>query len=50
MLYPLAVITLIAWVLGVAGTYTIGAYLPLLLVVAIVLFGLVVLSRRRSLG
>ena len=38
MLYTLAVILLIAWLLGVVGTYTIGAFVHLLLVVAIVLF------------
>src|SRR4051794_16654779 len=38
MLYTLAVILLIAWLLGMVGTYTIGAFVHLLLVVAIVLF------------
>ena len=38
MLYTLAVILLIAWLLGVVGTYTIGAFVHVLLVVAIVLF------------
>jgi len=34
MLYTLAVILLIAWLLGVVGTYTIGAFVHVLLVVA----------------
>ena len=38
MLYTLAVILLIAWLLGVVGTYTIGAFVHVLLVVAIVMF------------
>ena len=38
MLYTLAVILLIAWLLGIVGTYTIGAFIHVLLVVAIVLF------------
>jgi hypothetical protein len=38
MLYTLAVILLIAWLLGVVGTYTIGAFVHVLLVIAIVLF------------
>ena len=38
MLYTLAVILSIAWLLGVVGTYTIGAFVHVLLVVAVVLF------------
>jgi hypothetical protein len=38
MLVTLAVILLIAWLLGVVGTYTIGAFVHVLLVIAIVLF------------
>jgi hypothetical protein len=38
MLYTLAVILLVAWLLGVVGTYTIGAFVHVLLVIAIVLF------------
>ena len=45
MLYTLAVILLIAWLLGMVGTYTIGAFIHVLLVVAIVLF-LVGLAQR----
>jgi hypothetical protein len=47
MLYTLAVILLIAWLLGVVGTYAIGAFVHLLLVVAIVLFVLGLLGGRR---
>ena len=48
MLYTLAVILLIAWLLGVVGTYTIGAFVHVLLVVAVVLFLVGVISGRRT--
>ena len=38
MLYTLAVILLIAWLLGIVGTYTIGYFVHVLLVIALVLF------------
>ena len=49
MLYTIAVILLIAWLLGLVGTYTIGAFVHGMLVVAIVLFVVGLLSGRRSL-
>ena len=48
MLYTLAVILLIAWLLGVVGTYTIGAFIHVLLVIALVLFVVGLLSGRRT--
>jgi hypothetical protein len=48
MLYTIAVVLLILWLLGVVGTYAIGAFVHLLLVVAIVLFVLGVLGGRRT--
>jgi Family of unknown function (DUF5670) len=50
MLYAIAVILLIAWLLGIVGTYTIGAFVHVLLVVAVVLFVVGLLSGRRSLA
>lgn len=50
MLYTIAVILLVAWLLGIAGTYTIGAFVHVLLVVAIVLFVVALLTGRRVLG
>jgi len=47
MLYTLAVILLIAWLLGVVGTYTIGAFVHVLLVIAIVFFIMGLLTGRR---
>ena len=48
MLYTLAVILLIAWLLGIVGTYAIGAFVHVLLVIAIVLFLVGLLSGRRT--
>jgi hypothetical protein len=47
MLYTIAVILLIAWLLGVVGTYTIGAFVHLLLIVAIVMILVGFVSGRR---
>lgn len=47
LLYTLAVILLIAWLLGIVGTYTIGAFVHVLLVLAIVLFVIGFLTGRR---
>jgi uncharacterized protein DUF5670 len=48
MLYTLAVILLIAWLLGMVGTYTIGAFIHVLLVIAVVLFLVGLLSGGRT--
>ena len=50
MLYTIAVVLLIAWLLGVVGTYTIGAFVHVLLVAAIVLFVVGLLGGRRSMA
>ncbi len=47
MLYTLAVILLVAWLLGMVGTYTIGAFIHVLLVIAVVLFLVGLISGRR---
>lgn len=47
MLFTIAVILLIAWLLGVVGTYTIGAFVHVLLVIAVVLFIVGLVSGRR---
>jgi uncharacterized membrane protein YtjA (UPF0391 family) len=46
MLMTLAVILLIAWLLGIVGTYTVGAFVHVLLVIAIVLFLVSIFSGR----
>ena len=47
MLYTIAVILLILWLLGIVTGYTISAFIHVLLVVAIVLFLVGLLSSRR---
>ena len=46
MLFTLAVILVILWLLGVVGTYTVGAMVHLLLIVALILFVLGLFGRR----
>jgi hypothetical protein len=48
MLLTIALILLVAWLLGVVGTYTIGAFVHVLLVIAVVLFIVSMLSGRRT--
>ncbi len=48
MLYTIAVLLLVLWLLGVVGTFAIGAFVHVLLVIAIVLFVLGLLRGRRS--
>jgi hypothetical protein len=50
MLYTIAVILLVVWLLGFVGLYTIGSIVHVLLVAAIVLFLVGVLRGRRVLG
>ena len=50
MLYTIAVVLLVAWLLGIVGTYTIGAFVHVLLVIAVVLFLVGLLQGRRVLG
>ena len=50
MLYTIAVILLVAWLLGFVGLYTIGSVVHVLLVAAIVLFLVGLLRGRRLLG
>ena len=50
MLYTIAVILLVAWLLGFLGIYAIGSFVHVLLVVAIVLFLIGLLGGRRVLG
>jgi hypothetical protein len=50
MLYTIAVILLIAWLLGFVGIYTIGSFVHVLLVVAVVLFLVGLLGGRRTIA
>jgi hypothetical protein len=47
MLYTVAVVLLILWALGLVSGYTIGAFIHVLLVVAIVLVLVRLISGRR---
>jgi hypothetical protein len=46
MLYTIAVVLLILWVLGLVTSYTIGGFIHILLVVAIVMVLVKVISGR----
>jgi len=48
MLFILAVILLVAWLLGLVGAYTIGAAVHVLLIIALVLFLIGFLNGRRT--
>ena len=50
MLYTIAVVLLVAWLLGIVGTYTIGAFVHVLLVVALVLFVVGLLTGRNAMA
>jgi len=49
MLYTIAVLLLVAWFLGIVGTYTVGAFVHVLLVIAVVLVVMGLVSDRRRL-
>jgi hypothetical protein len=50
MLYTIAVILIVAWLVGIVGIYSIGPLVHALLVVAIVLFVVGWLGGRRALA
>lgn len=47
MLYTIAVILLVLWLLGMVSSYTIGGFIHLLLVLAVVVVLLNIISGRR---
>lgn len=49
MLYTIAVVLLVLWVLGMVSTYTIGGFIHILLVIAIVMVLVNFIGGRRSL-
>lgn len=49
MLYTLAVILLVLWLLGMVGSYTLGGLIHVLLVVALVMVVLNLVRGRRAL-
>ena len=48
MLYTLAVILIIMWLLGMVSGYTLGAFIHVLLVIAVVLLLVQLISGRRA--
>ena len=48
MLYTIAVVLLILWVLGLVTSYTLGGFIHILLVVAVVMVLLNLISGRRT--
>lgn len=49
MLYTIAVVLIILWLLGLVGSYTMGGFIHVLLVIAIVVVLLRVISGRKPL-
>ena len=47
MLYTLAVVLLILWLLGLVSSYTMGGFIQVLLVIAVVVILVRVISGRR---
>ncbi len=50
MLITIAVILLVLWILGIVGAYTIGWFVHLLLVVAIILFLIRIIQGRNPIS
>jgi uncharacterized membrane protein YtjA (UPF0391 family) len=48
MLYTLALILIIAWLLGLVSSYTMGGYIHILLVVAIIMILVQLIQGRRK--
>jgi len=48
MLYTLAVVLIILWALGLVSSYTMGGFIHLLLVVAVIMILVNIISGRRA--
>jgi hypothetical protein len=48
MLYNIAVVLLILWLLGLVSSYTLGGFIHILLVIAIVMFLVGLIGGRRA--
>ncbi len=48
MLYTIAVVLLILWVLGLVSSYTLGGFIHILVVIAIVMILINLISGRRG--
>jgi hypothetical protein len=47
MLYTIAIVLIVLWLLGMVSTYTIGGFIHVLLVVALILFLVRLISGRK---
>lgn len=50
MLYTIALVLGVLWVLGLVSSYTMGGFIHILLVIAVIMILLRVISGRRPLG
>ena len=48
MLYTIAVVLLILWLLGLVSSYTIGGFIHILLVIAVVMFLVGIIGGRKG--
>jgi len=48
MLQTIAIILIVLWLLGVVGSYTMGGFIHVLLVVAIIIFLVRIIQGRRA--
>lgn len=48
MLETIAIVLLILWLLGMVSSYTIGGFIHILLVVAVIMFLIRIISGRRA--
>jgi hypothetical protein len=49
MLYTIAVILIVLWLLGLVSSYTMGGFIHILLVIAVIVIALRLISGRRLL-
>ena len=49
MLYTIALVLLVLWLLGLVSSYTLGGFIHVLLVIAVIMILLNVINGRRSL-
>jgi hypothetical protein len=48
MLYTIAVVLIVLWLLGMVTSYTMGGFIHILLVLAVVMILVILISGRRS--
>ncbi len=48
MLYTIAIVMLVLWLLGLVSSYTLGGFVHVLLVIALVMFLVGLIGRRKT--